>query len=195
MNKPVWYLFGRFDIVSGSTGYYRYQLLDAAISRFGEWWLIGTKSTEEWGPGLSDITNQFLLEGVRGGIWALILYVVIIGYAFAGVGKLLRKHRNDRLRLMMSWALGVTLVTHCANFMAISYFGQIVMIWYLLLAIIGSLSVAAERRVTTAAANFRDTAPPIRHTSMHEGLPVFASERAMTGRTALPRPLMARPSA
>jgi hypothetical protein len=155
MDKPVWHLFGRINLVSGSTGYHRYLLLDAAIHHFGEWWLVGTRSTENWGTGLFDVTNQYLLEGVRGGVWALVLFFVLIGYAFARVGQLVRANRNHRYHAMASWALGVTLVTHCANFMAISYFGQIIMIWYLLLAVIGSLSVEAEFRVPSNVGSVR----------------------------------------
>src|SRR5690606_19955616 len=77
MNAPVWHLIARMNIVGGSTGWHRYHLMDKAISNFWEWWLVGIQSTAHWGWGLFDVTNQYVLEGVRGGILGLILYVFL----------------------------------------------------------------------------------------------------------------------
>ena len=43
MKAPVWALIARINLTGGSSGYHRYQLIDQAIRRFGEWWLLGTK--------------------------------------------------------------------------------------------------------------------------------------------------------
>ena len=83
MKAPVWSLIQRVDIIGGSTGWYRYQLLNAAIEHFREWWLLGTPSTDSW--GMVDMTNQFILEGVRGGIFSVALYVLIFARAFRKV--------------------------------------------------------------------------------------------------------------
>lgn len=141
MSKPVWHLLGRVDLAGGSTGYHRYRLIDAAVTNLGEWWLVGTPSTQHWGPQLHDITNQYLLEGVRGGLVTMMLFLALIAVAFRLVGRIVRAHPRDPARAIMAWALGAALCAHCASFLAVSYFGQIQVVWYLLLAAIGSLSL------------------------------------------------------
>jgi len=141
MNAPVWHLISRISAVGGSTGYFRYKLINEAIEHFGEWALLGTKSTAHWFWGAQDITNHYIVEGVSGGLLTLCLFVAVIAIAFREVGKLWRSQSRHTYRLALSWAMGVSLFVHCANFIGISYFGQIWILWYLLLAMIGSLSV------------------------------------------------------
>lgn len=139
MNAPVWHLIARTSAVGGSTGWHRYNLINQAIERFGEWWLVGTSSTAHWGWGLQDITNQYVLEGVKGGFCTLLLFVTIIVLAFQRVGHLWHSYPKNSYRLAISWALGVSLYVHCVQFIGISYFGQTKIAWYLILAMIGSL--------------------------------------------------------
>ncbi|MEJ5260052.1 MAG: hypothetical protein WHS88_07680 [Anaerohalosphaeraceae bacterium] len=138
--KPVWHLVSRVNIVGGSTGWHRYHLMDAAIRHFGEWALLGTPSTAHWGYGLNDVTNQYILEGVRGGLLSLLLFIGVLTAAFVKAGRLQRSVKTDRYRLYLFWALGVSLFVHCMNFIAVSYFGQIYVIFFLLLGMISSLS-------------------------------------------------------
>jgi hypothetical protein len=153
MKHPVWHLISRIDLVGGSTGYHRYRLIEAAVSRFSEWWLFGTPSTSHWGTQLFDVTNQFILEGVRGGVWALIALCAAIVFAFASIGADLRKIaarrqlpssrasgvaaglRNDEFFV---FAIGATLAAHCAIFLAVSYFGQTLLIWLFIIGIAGA---------------------------------------------------------
>jgi hypothetical protein len=140
MKKPVWHLVSRIDIAGGSTGWHRYFLIDSAIRHFDEWFLLGTKSTAHWGPSMFDITNQYILEGVMGGFLTLIIFILIIVQAFSIIGRAWRLAPVKTYQMACIWSLGVSLFVHCVNFIAVSYFGQIQMIWYLLLAIIGSIS-------------------------------------------------------
>jgi hypothetical protein len=144
MKAPVWHLIARIDLVGGSTGWHRYQLIDRSIKRFGEWWLLGTDSTAHWGHITTDITNQYVLEGVSGGIVTLVLFVAMIVFAYKGVGTLCRIYRRSHPRLILSWAFGVSLLAHTMMFMAVSYFGQIIVVWYLLLAMIASTASLPE---------------------------------------------------
>ncbi|MFC1782481.1 hypothetical protein ACFL02_02725 [Planctomycetota bacterium] len=145
MKAHVWALVARASVVVGGTGYHRYALIDAFIRRFGEWWLWGTRSTAKWSWGGEDITVQYILEGVRGGIWTLALFIIIIVLAFRGVGRLWRISTGNSYRLALSWALGVSLFIHCINFIGVSYFGQIYIVWYLTLGMIGSMSPKKAR--------------------------------------------------
>jgi len=144
MTMPVWHLVARIDLVGGSTGWHRYSLIDNAIRRFPEWWLVGTRSTAEWGRGLFDVTNQYVLEAVRGGALTLGLFIAVIALAFRGVGRILRGTEGDAPRQRLAWMLGASILAHAAMFIAVSYFGQIYALWYFGLAAIASL----EERVT-----------------------------------------------
>lgn len=149
MKAPVWHLISRIDIVGGSTGWHRYHLIDAAINNIGEWWLLGTTSTAHWGEGLFDVTNQYIFEGVQGGLLAMILFIAAMSFAYRDVGRLWRMNARDRPRMILSWALGVTLFVHTMNFIAVSYFGQIQMIWFMLLATITTLASQNTKAVVS----------------------------------------------
>ena len=140
MKAPVWALVARASSIVGGTGYHRYALIDAFIRHFDEWALIGTRSTAHWFFLSYDITNQYVLEGINGGLLTLILFFALLVLAFRDVGCLWRVNTGNSYQLALSWALGVSLFVHCMNFIGVSYFGQIIIIWYLVLGIIGSKS-------------------------------------------------------
>ncbi|MBC8391738.1 MAG: hypothetical protein H8E17_04105 [Deltaproteobacteria bacterium] len=146
MQSPVWHLISRVSAVGGSTGWHRYNLINQAIINVDDWWFSGCSgyTVLSWGIWAGDVTNQYIYEGVNGGIVTLILFVGVITVAFREVGRLWRLQTHNPPRLALSWALGVSLFVHCMVFIGVSYFGQIWILWYLLLAIIGSLSVQAR---------------------------------------------------
>jgi hypothetical protein len=133
MHGPVWLLVARVSVISGSTGWHRYALIDAAVRHFPEWMLLGTRETGSWGWGLEDITNQYILEGVRGGLVTLVLFCIIL-FVGARAAVRLSLQSRDRSETFLAWGVFVTIVAHCLSFIGVSYFGQIAMIWYLLLA-------------------------------------------------------------
>lgn len=136
MKAPVWHLLARVSVVSGSTGWHRFHLVDEAIRHFSEWMLLGTRSTGHWGYGLRDVTNQFVLEGVYGGLITLVLFCWIL---FTGAKAVLRLSLDSRNRdeRYWAWCIFVSIIAHVISFMGVSYFGQITMILYLLFAIVG----------------------------------------------------------
>ncbi len=142
MKAPVWHLISRVNVISGSTGWHRYKLIDQTIRHVDQWWLMGCSgfTVASWGVFAGDVTNHYILECVQGGLLTLILFVITIGIAFRNVGLMWRYYEKDRFRLALSWALGVSLFVHCMNFLGVSYFGQMYVVWYLLLAIIASLA-------------------------------------------------------
>jgi len=90
MESPVWHLISRIDISGGSTGWHRYQLIQQGINHIGEWWFVGTLSTAHWGHGMIDITNQYLLEGVRGGLAAMVLFIIFLFKIFTLIGRAMK---------------------------------------------------------------------------------------------------------
>jgi len=139
MEAPIWHLISRISAVGGSTGWHRYHLIDAAIRNFGEWAVLGVETTMHWGHGLRDVTNQYVLEGVRGGVWTLALFLLVLVLAFRAVGKGLRRSPSRRGVFWVQWAVGVSLLVHATNFVAVSYFGQGLVAFYLSLALAGSV--------------------------------------------------------
>jgi len=143
--KPIWHLMARAASLVGGTGFHRYKLIDAWIQHFPEWWLLGTNGMKHWGWGLQDVTNQFVLEGVRGGLLTLVAFVALLTVAFRTLGaamrwadKRLEAEDARRLRLL-AWALGASLFTHMVSFTSVSYFGQMESLLFILFAMIGGL--------------------------------------------------------
>ncbi len=145
MHKPVWHLLARIDLVGGSTGWHRYKLVDLAINNWSEWFVTGLHNTAHW--GMVDITNEYVLQGLRGGIVTLAVFVAIITMAFISVGKMIRVERGNTARLMLAWGMGVGLFIHVSSFVSVSYFGQIQMLWYLHLAMIGSAMAVTQQKI------------------------------------------------
>jgi hypothetical protein len=153
MEKPVWHLLARVDLAGGSTGWHRYFLIDRAIANFGDWWLFGTRDPGSWGRQLFDVTNQFVLEGVRGGFLGLFFFTWFIVACFSQFGLGIKKAANLKdVRLI--WACGVFLFASCTSFLGVSYFGQTVPVFFLMLGI----SVAVADHVTIRESN-RTLAP------------------------------------
>lgn len=153
MLAPVWALIGRLSSIIGGTGWHRVEIINAAVDHFGEWWLIGTKSTAHWlseqlaiDPTQVDITNQYIYEGVNGGLPKMILFIVIIGLCFHRVGRALYANRTSSLsEKMMVWSLGAALLCHVVTFISVSYFDQMIVIWYMVLAMVSIINKLSEK--------------------------------------------------
>ena len=163
MTKPIWFLIARIDAVGGSTGWHRSHLIDAAVRHVGEWWMFGTRSTAHWGWGLQDVTNQFVLDGVNGGLGAVVTLVTLMVLAFRAAGRLMRrdlaagsaKGSATRAEAVLGFAMGATVLVQMGIFLAVSYFGQTTMIWQLVLAIAAAMRdwSLAPRPATAGAAS------------------------------------------
>lgn len=143
MNAPVYHLISRLQLVGGSTGYHRYRLIDKWIQHADEWWLIGSdKGSDHWGDQLFDVTNYYVQLSLQGGLPLLIVFLIVLALAFRAVGGAVCKARrnDDRSREIAAWAIGVSLFQHVTTFTGVTYFGQIIILWFLLLAVIGSLA-------------------------------------------------------
>ncbi len=145
MDKPIWHIIARVNVVGGSTGWHRFKIMDATIENFSEWWLVGERDPMSWGVWeMRDITNQYILEALRGGLLGLTCFVVMIGVAFGILGKILRETSLSKERRIIVWSIGIALFTQSAVFFSVSYFGQIIMVWYLTLAMVGSLALVTS---------------------------------------------------
>jgi len=136
MKAPVWHLLARIDLVGGSTGWHRFNLIDQAIRHFGEWALLGTRSTAHWGYHLFDVTNEYCFQAVEGGLVSLILFAAILVAAVQALGWYSRAGLNREER-WLAWGSCISLLVHCVAFISVAYFGQIHMLEYLVLSVAG----------------------------------------------------------
>jgi hypothetical protein len=144
MDTGAAHILARLNIFSGSTGWHRFHLIDQAINHLGEWFWIGTLSTEHWGWGLVDVTNQYILEAVQGGLLGMVLFVLFLVALFKVVGKAIRACDSDKERWIY-WCAGIVLFVHCFSFLSVSYFGQMVASFFLFSgAIVGMSSTRAN---------------------------------------------------
>jgi hypothetical protein len=146
MKVPPYYLIARFDLAGGSTGWHRAELIDSALRHLYEWWLVGTDYTRHWMPtGVSwssdhtDITNQYLIFGVVGGLPLMLMFIAILTKGFSLVGQAQRQPADlPATSRFTIWTLGASLFAHAATSISVSYFDQSFLFLYLTLAAIGS---------------------------------------------------------
>jgi hypothetical protein len=154
MKDPVWFILARLAAITGGTGWYRAELIDQAIKHVSEWWLWGTTYTAHWNPyavlwnvnpNMIDITNQYVWEGVSGGIVRLILFITIIALSFKKVGLSLKALEDKPFAIkIMIWSVGVSLFTHVVSYISVVYFDQMFIFWFLLLSMISALPAKSE---------------------------------------------------
>ena len=143
MDKGVHHLLARINVVGGSTGWHRYHLMDKAMKNIDEWFLVGVSYTGHWGWGLIDVTNQYVLEGVRGGILTLGLFSAWLIVIFVYLSRAIRSTAIASHRIIL-WACGAVLFTHCLNFIAVSYFGQMTAAFFVFTGATVSLALNAS---------------------------------------------------
>lgn len=142
--KPIWHLlYMRLSLKAGSTGQHRYLLIEAAIKEFKNWWLLGYGDV---GPNwhltywpwtharFTDVTNHYLLVGVRGGFLTMILFILLCYNVVKTLGSfaISQNNVNDQ---WLYWGYTVMMISHCVTFLSVAYFGQITMLLFLTIAV------------------------------------------------------------
>ena len=155
MKAPVWYSIAKISEITGGTGWWRSYMIDQAINHFNEWWLFGSTYTAHWGPaGIvlaadpknTDITNNYIAEGLGGGLLKLGLFVAMIVLCYKTIGRRMRRAKTSPFaQRILIWAIGICLTAHCVSFISVAYFDQIVVMWYWLLAIVSMLAARKLR--------------------------------------------------
>ena len=160
MKAPIWYLIARLSNVIGGEGWHRSYLIDQFFKHFNEWWLIGADKITHWMPSWHpidpdriDITNQYIVQGVNGGLVTMILFIAIIVYCFKAVGRAMKENQMQAFSVKITlWSMGAALFAHVMNFLSVAYFDQIIVFWYLLLAMISSLSGLKRKEINPSVA-------------------------------------------
>ena len=149
MKAPVWALLNRVKIFGASTGYHRLMLFSSFVDNLDEWWLWGGKSPGEWGEGLHDLTNWFVRVGVDGGLISVIILIWIILLCFWRVEQVMMLLDNSKNMQKIVWSIGASLFAHFVSFFGVSYFDQIIVLWYLLIGTISSLVVLVRKDIVS----------------------------------------------
>jgi len=150
MKAPVWFLLGRISDVIGGGGYHRAYLIDNFVKTFSSWWLAGTSDTSTWmattlAAGGADLTNQFVSDGVNAGLLCVVLSILVVVRCFQVSGAAMKQHASNFEMERLLWANGATLVGSIAILFSVTYFDQMHVIWYFLLACIAGLSAKTVR--------------------------------------------------
>jgi hypothetical protein len=162
MKAPIWYLTFKISALVGGGGFHRGLLMDRAWENLDQWWLIGMDiaKTIDWFPymhslvGGADVTNQFVVFGLRAGLAAIALTVAVLVFAFKRLGTGLADARfsgeRPRASEFLLWGLGVTLLVHVVSWLGISYFDQSWVVWLMhLAAVSGAVQGAGVPRPPT----------------------------------------------
>ncbi len=157
MEAPLIYLPAKVSSITGGDGWHRSFLMEISFHDLDKWWMFGMPLSEtiDWfpyhtpGTGFADITNQFIAYGLDSGLLAIVLCVAFLAAAFREIGYILKTsaHANNSPTPVtyITWGLASALVMHIANWLGIIYFDQSYVVWYLQLAMIGSLRNQTER--------------------------------------------------
>jgi hypothetical protein len=126
----------------GGAGWHRAKLIDLAIEHFGEWWLTGYRNLDPgWGRylgmGHTDVTNEFILVGIRYGVFGMLALIIVLIMAFQMITYRYRKTTDPKCKSII-WALGSILFSVTVTWMSVSFFGQLATIFYIIFGIISS---------------------------------------------------------
>jgi len=148
MSRPIWWIFDSVSALSGGTGWHRSYIIDAAISHWDEWWLVGTPRTVHWGgfhapprdPNNVDITNEYIVQAVNGGILTLFLFLAMIWICFNRIGYAFSAKRGSITRQTewLAWCTGVALLSHCISFLSVAYYDKTIFYFFWLLSAIAA---------------------------------------------------------
>lgn len=144
MTRPAYYLMADIDLTGSSTGWHRAKLIHSAFQHLSEWWAFGTDYTAHWiayslDGAHTDITNYYIYIGVIGGLPAMLLLIATMWRAFAWVGESVRNVPAAlREQQFVIWCLGAGLFAHAATSLAVAYFDQSMMFFWLNVGIISS---------------------------------------------------------
>lgn len=141
-----WHIITDIDLAGGSSSWHRYMLVDQCIRHFWSWALIGTKDYGSWGLDSFDLSDQYVGTADTAGLIPLILFlaILVLGFKYLGRMRHIAEIKQDRKQEFFIWAIGASLFANVVAFFGISYFDQIIVAWYALLAMISTVTLAAR---------------------------------------------------
>lgn len=132
--------------MNSKNAWYRTRLLEVAITRLEEFWLfgVGNNTPHHWGTAIDgrwyiDLVNHFLILALYGGIPALIIYALshILALRTAVCNWQLSNDQNYR---KLIFGLAACLIALDVASMSVGLYGPAILLSYILLGILVSLS-------------------------------------------------------
>jgi len=144
-NRAFYYVVASYANKLGGAGWHRARLIDVAIRHFDQWWFIGCGGKDPgwghyFGMGHTDVTNEYILAGVKYGIIGVIALCGMLVVAFRGLISAYKKTKQPNLQSFY-WSLGTILCSIAIVWTSASFFGQLMPLFYCFLGIIGSCSL------------------------------------------------------
>ena len=132
-NRNFYQVIFSYGSKFGGTGWHRAKLIDVAVSHFGEWWFAGYGNQDPgWGHyfGMTwtDVTNEYILAGIRYGIAGVLVLCWVLYVAFSLLRAAYKKENQPYMKTVY-WSLGS---------MSVDFFGQLIPIFYCMLGIMGA---------------------------------------------------------
>ena len=155
MKAPVWFILQHLDLTNGSSGWERANLIDNFIRHFSSWWLIGTHDNVNWSYDMWDLANQFVAEGVTGGLVCFIAFIAMIVLCFRMIGNARKAVEGDKRQEWLFWFFGAALFAQVMAYFGISYYDQTIFVWYSLLVMISVVTL----KPSAATAPVPDASP------------------------------------
>lgn len=154
MTSPVWHIIADLSLSKDSSSDHRYELVNQCIIHFSDWALYGTKNYGSWGWDMWDLSNQYVGTAETAGLIPLIVFVAILVIGFRYIGKARRYHDGEKDQEFFVWAIGGSFFANVVGFFGIQYWDQVIVAWYMVLAIVAAISLparlqAAERALET----------------------------------------------
>jgi len=161
MHGPVWSLIARIDLTGSSSGYHRYYLVDNCIRHFSDWWLLGYKYYNNWGWDMWDLSNQFVVAALGGGLVTLVCYITAFSRSFGAIGTARKRVNGNRREEWLLWCLGADLFANVVAHFGINYMAQMMMTVFPLLACISVAAFEAGQTVRSEAQKRKQLAPAL----------------------------------
>jgi hypothetical protein len=149
-NRTFYHVIFSYGSQLGGAGWHRARLIDAAIRNFNEWWLAGYGGKDPgwgnyFGMSFTDVTNEFILAGVKYGIAGIIILCCVLIIAYKNIISTYRKSTHPAMK-SLCWSFGSILFAVTVAWMSVSFFGQLLPLFYCVLGMIGSVSELCEYR-------------------------------------------------
>lgn len=136
MKAPVWALIAKIDFTGSSSSWQRYFLVDMTIRHFSDWWLIGTNNYQQWGWDAWDTCNQFVDVALKGGLAALLFFILILSRSFGAIGRARKLVEGNCTKEWLLWCFGTSLFASLTAQWGINYDGVLLMGLFVQLAFV-----------------------------------------------------------
>ena len=142
--------------LDSQTAWYRTKLLEAAVSQWRDFWLVGVGSNwpHNWanlvdGRDHIDVVNHFLIVALYGGLPAMLMYIASHVIAIRQNAREWRNSDDDSYKKLL-FALPATLIALDISSMSVGLFGPVLPLSHILLGLMVNASVAWSVNTTVA---------------------------------------------